>query len=67
MKFLEDARFMRRFHFAMLLFWLVAILPTLIWLKESILWVALMSVWANIAAHFAAWQAAHGEEAHGRR
>lgn len=28
-------------------FWLLMIIPTLIWFKESVLWVALMSLYAN--------------------
>jgi hypothetical protein len=38
----------------------VAIVPTLLWWKDSVLWVALMSLWANIAAH---WSAAKGAQA----
>jgi hypothetical protein len=41
-------------------FWVVAIVPTLLWWKDSVLWVALMSLWANIAAH---WSAAKGAQA----
>lgn len=28
-------------------FWLLMIVPTLLWLKDSVLWVALMSLYAN--------------------
>ena len=38
-------------------------IPSLLWWKESILWVVLMSVWANISGHFSAWQATRAEEA----
>jgi hypothetical protein len=41
--------------------WILLIVPTLIWWKDSILWIALMSIWANIASHFAAWIAARVE------
>ncbi|MFI6793666.1 hypothetical protein ACIBG4_40680 [Nonomuraea sp. NPDC050383] len=41
--------------------WMLLIAPTLIWWRDSVLWVALMSLWANIAAHLAAWQAARTE------
>jgi hypothetical protein len=43
--------------------WCVAIIPTLLWWKDSVLWVALMSLWANIASHFAAYLAAKAEQA----
>jgi hypothetical protein len=49
------------FHIALTVFWIVAILPTIIWWKDSILWVAFMSLWANIASHIAAWQAVRAE------
>lgn len=35
-------------------FWMALIIPTLIWWKDSILWVAMMSLYANIkTAHSA--------------
>jgi hypothetical protein len=43
--------------------WVILIAPTLLWWKESILWVALMSIWANIVGHFSAWIAARSERA----
>lgn len=42
--------------------WVVLVLPTLLWWKDSILWVAMMSLWANIASHFAAYIAARSEQ-----
>jgi hypothetical protein len=50
-------------HLCLTIVWFLAIVPTLIWWKESVLWVALMSCWANAAGHFSAWQAARAEEA----
>jgi hypothetical protein len=41
--------------------WVLAIYPTLVWWKQSVLWVALMSLWANFASHIAAWIAARAE------
>lgn len=55
-------RALKRFHGAMTLAWAVLVLPTVLWWRESILWVALMSVWANLASHFAAYQATRAEE-----
>ncbi|MGH3783585.1 MAG: hypothetical protein ACRDRO_23930 [Pseudonocardiaceae bacterium] len=55
--------FYRRLHAVLTLLWAVAIVPTLIWWKDSILWVSVMSLWANIAAHAAAWQGTRAEEA----
>lgn len=43
--------------------WAVALIPTLLWWKESILWVAFMSLYANVVGHWSAYQASHAEEA----
>ena len=49
-------------HLVLTVIWFIAIIPTLIWWKDSVLWVALMSCWANAAGHFAAYQGARTEE-----
>lgn len=36
------------FHKIALIFWVAMIVPTLIWWKDSILWLAIMSLYANI-------------------
>jgi hypothetical protein len=56
------AAFYRHLHAGLTLMWALLIIPTLLWWKDSILWVSLMSLWANIAAHFAAWQGTRAEE-----
>jgi hypothetical protein len=58
---LRKPRVLRHFHAVAVLAWIVLIVPTLVWWKDSVLWVALMSIWANIAAHWSAWQAARTE------
>ena len=40
------------FNFGLTLVWLLLIIPTMVWWKDSILWVAMMSIWANVASHF---------------
>jgi len=59
---IRDPRFWRHFHVVLTAAWLLAIVPTLLWWKDSVLWVALMSCWANAAGHFAAWQGSRAEE-----
>jgi hypothetical protein len=54
---------LRRLHAGLTIVWVGLIVPTLIWWRESILWVAFMSLYANIASHAAAWQAARAEDA----
>jgi len=51
----------RRFHGIATLVWAALITPTVILWHSSILWVALMSVWANMATHFGAYQASRAE------
>lgn len=58
-------RYLRRFHAGMTVVWLVLLVPSLLWWKDSILWVILLSVWANMASHFGAWQGARAEDAAG--
>ncbi len=53
---------LRRFHATAVLIWLALLLPTLLLWSESVLWVAVMSIWANVAGHWSAWQAARAEE-----
>ena len=52
----------RQFHLAMMVAWAIALIPTLLWWKESLLWVATMSLYANFVGHFAAYDAARAEE-----
>lgn len=58
---LHNPRILLRFHATATSIWILMIIPTLIWWSESVLWIALMSVWANIAGHWSAWQAARVE------
>jgi hypothetical protein len=54
--------FLRAFHGWMTLTWgLLIPITVLTGLKGSIIWIALMSVWANFVGHFSSWQAARVE------
>jgi hypothetical protein len=57
-----NPKYLYRFHFSMTIIWALLIIPTIIFWPNSILWLALMSAWANFAAHFSAWQGARIEE-----
>lgn len=46
----------------MMVIWALALIPTVLWWKESILWVAAMSLYANWVGHFSAFDAARAEE-----
>jgi hypothetical protein len=51
----------RRFHLIMTVVWAVLLVPTVLWWKNSILWIALMSDYALMAAHWASYQGARAE------
>jgi hypothetical protein len=51
-----------RFHLSMMGVWSALAIPTVIWWRESLLWVAFMSLYANFVGHFSAWDAARAED-----
>lgn len=42
---------------------MVLIIPTILWWKESILFIGIVSVYANVVSHWTAYQAARAEKA----
>jgi hypothetical protein len=52
---------LRRLHAGLALFWLAMAVPTVLWWHNSILYVALISVYALIIGHWSAWQASRAE------
>lgn len=34
--------------------WILLIIPSVLWWKNSIVWIVYMSAWANVAGHFSA-------------
>lgn len=52
---------MRRFHFWAMLAWVALAVPTMVWWKDEIWWVAIMSLYANFVGHWGAYQAARAE------
>ena len=54
--------FLRAFHGWCTLVWFVLIPVTIFTdLKSALVWIAMMSVWANFVGHFSSWQAARVE------
>jgi hypothetical protein len=49
----REAGWGRRAHAAGALLWLLLLAPTVLWWRESVLWVATMSLYANAAVHAA--------------
>ena len=54
------ATWLRRFHLTMICVWVGLAVPGLTIWRESIWFVVLMSLYANVAGEFAAYQAARG-------
>ena len=54
-------KFLVKLHLVMMVVWAVALIPTLLWWRESILWIAFLSLYANWIGHFSAWDAARAE------
>lgn len=52
----------KQIHRGLAVFWLALAVPTLVWWNESILWVAFMSLYANVASHWSAAQASEADE-----
>lgn len=50
-------KFMDHFHTYAMFFWIIMFIPTVLWWKESVLWVAIMSLYANIASEAGAREA----------
>lgn len=59
---LVSARTWKRVHWTLTLVWVSLAVPTLLWWRESVLWVALMSLYANVAGHWSAAQASEADE-----
>lgn len=63
---MSGARF-RMLHGWATLVWAGLAVPTVLVWRDSVLWIALMSVWANVVSHWGAWQAARVEAQNGDR
>jgi hypothetical protein len=57
----QNPVFLRHFHGWATCVWICLLIPSLLFWSESVMWVVLMSVWANIAGHWSAWQASRSE------
>lgn len=60
---MSKAEKLARFNLIFTFVWLALALPSLLFWKDSILWVIVISLWANIVGHFSAYLAAHSEAA----
>lgn len=52
----------RRVHLVLTWAWLALALPAVVWWRDSIPFLVFVSVYANVAGHWASYQAARAEE-----
>lgn len=50
------------FHKIAMIVWILLIFPTVVWWRESILWIAFMSIYAVIFTHHAAYEGSKAKE-----
>jgi hypothetical protein len=50
-----------RKHAALAALWVLLVIPTILWWSESILWVLMISCYANIVGHWSAFEAARDD------
>jgi uncharacterized membrane protein len=49
-------------HLALLVVWALLIIPTVLFWRENVFWISLMSIYAILSTHWSAYQAARAEE-----
>jgi fatty acid desaturase len=49
------------FNLNMTIVWAMLLVPTILWWKTSVPWIALISVYANIVGHWSAYQGSRAE------
>ncbi|WP_323102998.1 hypothetical protein [Klebsiella quasipneumoniae] len=55
--------FIKRCHLVAAVMWVGLAIPSLIWWKDSVLWVILISIYANIVGHSSGYSAARADQA----
>ncbi|EPV1493731.1 hypothetical protein KFV96_01215 [Klebsiella pneumoniae] len=55
--------FIKRCHLVAAVMWVGLAMPSLIWWKDSVLWVILISIYANIVGHLSGYSAARADQA----
>lgn len=58
----STVKWLRRFHLTMIVVWCALAIPGLIWWREAVWFIVVMSLYANVAGEFAAYQGARAEE-----
>lgn len=58
----SSATWLRRFHLTMIVVWAALAGPGLLWWRDAVWFIVVMSLYANVAGEFAAYQGARAEE-----
>lgn len=53
----------KRYHLVAAIMWFVLAIPSVIWWKDSVLWVIIISIYANIIGHLSGYSAARADQA----
>ncbi|KNC91860.1 hypothetical protein [Trabulsiella odontotermitis] len=56
-------RIIKRCHLAAAVTWCALAIPSVIWWKDSVLWVIIISIYANIVGHLSGYSAARADQA----
>lgn len=58
---INEPAIVRRINGWFTMLWLVLVYPTVAYWHSSVLWVAILSIWANVVSHYTAWLEARVE------
>lgn len=53
----------KKMHLISAVAWVVLAIPSVIWWKNSVLWVIIISIYANVVGHLSGYTAARADEA----
>lgn len=59
---LHDPTFSTNLHKYSTIVWILLIIPGLLFWKESLVFIVLMSLWANVVGHWSSYQASRAEK-----
>ena len=60
---LGSAAFLRRFHALATAAWAAMVVPGVLWWRDSVPFLVMVSIYANVVGHWSSWQASRAEEA----
>lgn len=56
-------KMIKKMHLAAAALWVLLAIPSVIWWKNSVLWVIIISIYANVVGHLSGYTAARADEA----